>query len=77
MKKVIALVVLATALSGCTSKNEFGNCIGAFDDKKPGVEYKLSTWNTVLAVIFSETIIVPVLVIANETRCPINDAPAK
>ena len=76
MKKVIALVAIAAALSGCTSKNEFGNCIGAFDDKKAGVEYRLSVWNTVLAVVFSETIIVPVLVVANETRCPIS-APAK
>ena len=75
--KLIAILLVASALAGCTSKNEYGECIGAFDEKKPGVEYKLSAWNTVLAVIFSETIIVPVIVIANETRCPINAPAAK
>jgi hypothetical protein len=76
MRKVIALLALAALLSGCTSKNEFGECIGAFDDKKPGVEYKLSVWNTVLAVIFVETIVVPVVVVANQARCPIGPTPA-
>lgn len=70
--KYIAILLMVSALAGCTSKNEFGECIGAFDDKKPGVEYKISVWNTVLAVIFVETIFTPVIVVANEARCPIN-----
>lgn len=74
MKRYIALLTLAALLSGCTSKTEFGECIGAFDDKKPGLEYKLSVWNTVLAVIFVETIVVPVVVVANQARCPVGPA---
>lgn len=71
MKKFIALLALAAMISGCTSKNEYGDCIGAFDDKRAGVEYKMSTWNVVMAVIFIETIIVPIVVVADKTRCPI------
>lgn len=77
MKKIIALLAATALLSGCTSKNEYGECIGAFDDKKPGVEYKLSVWNTVLAVIFVETVVVPVVVVANQARCPTGPAVAK
>lgn len=73
MKRLMAIVML-TALMGCTTKTEFGDCIGAFDDGQPGVKYKLSVWNTVLAVVFSETIVVPVLVVANEARCPVGKA---
>lgn len=70
-KKLIAVAVLGALLTGCASKNEYGDCIGAFDDGEPGMKYKLSIRNTVLAVMFSETIFVPVIVIANETRCPV------
>jgi hypothetical protein len=74
MKRVIALLALAALMSGCTSKNEFGECIGTFDDKKPGLEYKLSVWNTFLAVVFVETIVVPIVVVADEVRCPVTPA---
>lgn len=71
MKKLIALAALAITLTGCTTKTEYGECIGVLQDKKPDLEYKLSGWNTFLAVVFSETIIVPALVIANEHSCPV------
>lgn len=70
MKKMIALIIAAALISGCTSSNEYGPCIGAFDDKAPGVPYRLSVKNTILAIIFFETIIVPIVVVADETRCP-------
>jgi hypothetical protein len=71
MKKFIALSALVALLTGCTSRTEYGECIGVLQDKKPDLEYKLSGWNTFLAVIFSETIIVPVMVVANEHSCPV------
>lgn len=71
MKKIIAVSILFALLSGCTSHTEFGECVGVFDDKKPALEYKLSVWNTVLVIVFSETIIVPVVVVANEAQCPV------
>lgn len=71
MKKTMAILFLAAALSGCTSSTEFGKCIGAFDDKDPKLTYKVSILNTVLAIIFVETIIVPVWVVVDEALCPV------
>jgi hypothetical protein len=71
MKKIIAIAAIGFALAGCTSKTEYGECIGVLQDKKPDLEYKLSVWNTFLAVVFSETIVVPVVVVANEHSCPV------
>jgi hypothetical protein len=71
MKKIVALAILVALMTGCASKTEFGDCIGAFEDKKPDLDYKLSVRNTVLAVIFSETVVVPVMVVANQTHCPV------
>jgi hypothetical protein len=66
------LLLLVMFMSACESSNSYGECIGAFDDPAPGTHYKLSVKNTVLAVIFFETVFVPVIVVANETRCPTN-----
>ena len=71
MKKILLAIALAASLAGCTSKTEYGDCVGVLKDKKPNLEYELSVWNTVLAVFFSETIIVPIVVIANEHSCPV------
>lgn len=68
-KLIIAATIIAT-LSGCTSKTEYGDCVGILQDKKPELKYELSVWNTVMAVIFSETIVVPVVVVANQHSCP-------
>lgn len=68
---MITAAVLAISLAGCTSENSKGKCIGAFDKGQPNIEYKLSVKNTVLGVIFVETIVVPVVVIADETKCPV------
>jgi hypothetical protein len=72
MKKFIAIAAVAIALTGCTTKTEYGECIGVLQDKKPDLEYKLSGWNTFLAVVFSETIVVPIIVVANEHSCPVS-----
>jgi len=70
MKRVAAVLMLALLL-GCTSSTEFGNCIGAFDDKNPKLVYKISKWNAFLAVFFFATAIVPIWVIVDETLCPV------
>lgn len=70
MKK-IAVIIMISLLAGCTSTTEFGSCIGAFDEKNPKLTYKVSIWNTVLAIIFVETIIVPVWVVVDEALCPV------
>lgn len=58
-------------ISGCTTSTEYGPCIGAFDDRNPKLEYKVSILNTFLAILFIETIIVPIWVIVDETLCPV------
>lgn len=72
--KRVTILLAALMLAGCTTKTPYGDCIGAFDDAKPGVQYRLSVRNTILAVVFVETVFVPVLVVANEARCPIGKA---
>ena len=70
MKKISVAMILILALSGCTSSNAGGRCVGVLDQKKPGVEYSLSVWNIFLGLIFSETIIVPVYVVGKALECP-------
>lgn len=71
MKKTFAAALMLMLLAGCATKTEYGDCIGAFDDGKPDLEYKMSVRNVALAVFFSETIVVPVVVVAEQTRCPV------
>lgn len=72
MKKVLSILMLVATLfmAGCASETEFGPCVGAFDDRNPNLHYELSIRNVVIGVFFSETIVVPVVVIATETVCP-------
>lgn len=72
MKKTITMLALALGLGACTSETSLGPCIGAFDDGDPKFVYETSTKNVVLAVLFSETIVVPLVVIAKETKCPVS-----
>lgn len=71
MKLNVLLLALALAVSGCTTRTSGGECIGIADEKVPGVKYKLDGWNLFLAVVFSETIVVPVVVVADELMCPV------
>jgi len=71
--KRFAIIALFLTLTGCASKTAYGPCIGAFDDKDPSKVYKLSVRNTVLAVLFIETIFVPVIVVVNEALCPVGE----
>lgn len=70
MKKFLMLTLICASLVGCDSHNEHGKCIGLLDDGEPGVRYELSILNTALAIIFVETVIVPVVIVAKETKCP-------
>jgi len=68
---VLLSVVLLILISGCTSKTEFGDCIGLADDKKPDLIYKVSAWNVFVAIIGFEMIAPPIFVAIDETFCPI------
>lgn len=69
MKRLTPLL-LALLLSACTFREHGNACIGATDKEKPGVHYSVSAWNVFLAIIFSETLIIPVHVILFEVKCP-------
>lgn len=79
MKKiivVIGLMLMMFFMTGCESYRTLPDgtsepCIGAFDDKDPALVYKLSAQNTAVGLFFAELIVPPVIVIANETLCPI------
>jgi hypothetical protein len=62
---------LAGIATACTSSTAFGPCVGISDDRDPSLTYKVSAGNIFLAIVFSETIIVPVVVIADEVACPV------
>jgi len=70
MKRFIATLMIV-ALTGCTSATQFGPCVGAFDEKKPDLEYKVSGWNLAMALIFFELVAPPIQVVVDETFCPV------
>jgi hypothetical protein len=71
MRRIILAALVAAAVAGCTSRTDFGECIGLADDKNPALVYKLSTWNLVMGAIFFKTIVVPVVVAVDQTYCPV------
>ena len=64
------LTLFIAGLPGCTGHTEYGECIGAFDDNDPHLVYAASGWNIFLAIVFSETILVPAIVVISEVKCP-------
>lgn len=75
--RVAWLAVAALLAAGCTSKTDFGPCVGVTDDRDPSLTYKVNTLNVVIGVIFVETIIVPVVVLFDELTCPVDRKAAR
>lgn len=74
--KNLVLVAMAALALGCNESKVIDGkevrCIGlerANEDHK--YVYRLDTKNVVLAVIFSETIVVPVIVVLDDLYCPV------
>ncbi len=64
------------ALAGCRGSTEYGECVGIQDayqaeQQHPDLEYKLSVRNTVLGIIFFQTIFAPVIWLAADFKCPV------
>lgn len=68
--KYLALAA-ALMLASCTSETEYGDCLGLAEDKDPKLKYETDVGNVILAIIFSETIVVPAVVLLSETVCPV------
>lgn len=71
MKKFICILMLLI-LTACTSSTKYGSCIGIDDIEEKDRVYKVSLWNAALGFIFIETVIVPLWILAYETKCPID-----
>lgn len=70
-KYITITLIILILLSGCVSKTSFGPCIGVLDERDPHLIYKASGWNIAMAIIFIETVFVPVIVVVDQTLCPI------
>jgi major membrane immunogen (membrane-anchored lipoprotein) len=73
MKKLITSMLIVAALTtSCKQSNSNGQCVGLMDkeNKSPEHQYDISLWNVFLAVIFSETIVVPIVVVGYMLECP-------
>lgn len=75
MKKFGIVLSLLTLIvvAGCQGRTEYGECLGIQDDNlmKPNLEYRVSVRNTVLGVIFFQSIFAPVIWLAADFRCPV------
>lgn len=66
------LLVAMLLLTGCTSKTEFGSCIGiGKEGEDPALIYKVSTTNVVVGVVFAEMIFPTIIVALDELYCPV------
>ena len=70
MTRALLLVALMLSL-GCTSSTGYGLCIGALDDRSPELVYRVSAWNVAMGIIFFELVVPPVIVLTDETLCPV------
>lgn len=64
------LLIGMLLLTSCTSKTEYGDCIGAFDEKDPTKIYRVSVWNLFWGIVGIELIAPPIFVIVDQTLCP-------
>jgi hypothetical protein len=71
VKNILLVAAFALALTSCTTQTPYGKCIGIDDDQEPTLRYKVSPWNAVVGVVFSETVIVPVYTVLKDIQCPV------
>jgi hypothetical protein len=68
MKYLLILLVLFSI--GCTESTKYGKCIGISDKEDSKLDYRYSTNNIIVAIIFWETIFAPIIVLLDEVKCP-------
>lgn len=66
-------LITALLFTACTTRTEYGHCVGLSDDRDPKLHYKVSVWNVFLGVAFVETIIVPIIVVVDDLYCPVGE----
>lgn len=75
--KILGSILLACLLAGCESTRyvlQYGDmpCVGIGETQDPRFHYKLSVRNTVIGILFFEMIVPPIIILANETFCPVS-----
>ena len=73
MRPITTLLIIALLAAGCTSSTPYGQCVGVNDEQNPGLIYHYSAWNIGLAVVLWETIVVPLVVVFTQLKCPVAD----
>ena len=66
-----AILILVILMSGCTTRTQYGPCIGVADDKNPELVYKVSAWNVFVGIMASGLIYPPISVAVDSTFCPV------
>jgi len=72
MKKLLLLITLMFTVS-CTESTKHGECIGFDDEKDETLVYEISVSNAIIAAIFVETIIVPIVWGLDVAYCPVGE----
>lgn len=67
------IIVGLLILSSCTSKNQYGDCIGLNQKENPKLKYQYSAGNIAVAVVFAEMVAPPIIVLLNELKCPVGE----
>lgn len=72
MKKILLASLLFLCVA-CESANGFGSCIGIADKEDPRFEYKVSTRNVLIGLVFSQSLVVPGYILLEEIKCPVGE----
>jgi len=70
MKK-LAIILLMLSMSACTTKNQYGNCIGLNGNEDPKLQYNYNAWNIGIGIFFSSLILPPIFVVLDDLKCPV------
>lgn len=72
MKRMLASLLLMTVTS-CTYSTEYGECYGLLSENKkdPDLIYEFDGGNVFWGLIFSETLVVPLIVVLDALKCPV------
>lgn len=68
-------IFIVFILTACTSKTEFGRCVGIWDEQEPTLIYKPSVRNLFWGIVGLEIIYPPLDVAINKFYCPVGRAP--
>lgn len=70
----ITLFLSSILSAGCETSTmvngQEAQCIGVFDDEDPEYNYGVSVLNLFSAVLFSASVVIPVVVAATVIKCP-------